>query len=139
MVVPLAARWVAAADRAVFTAYRTATRRVRSYPRRDRMLATQAAVALVSQLVAWLALFLAGYTLILWPVHGRSITGAFIEAGSSLFTLGFAEPPGTTPDAAIFVAAATGMIVSTSRSAGTRPTRGPSSSAGGSTTRPRPT
>jgi hypothetical protein len=142
MVVPLAARWVAAAfgialvlagwhsvigtlivprafaswltraaDRAVFTAYRAATRPVRSYQRRDRMLATQAAVALVSQLVAWLGIFLAGYTLILWPVQGHSISGAFVEAGSSLFTLGFAEPPGTTPDAAIFVAAATGMIV----------------------------
>ena len=95
----------------MFTAYRAATRPVRSYQRRDRMLATQAAVALVSQLVAWLGIFLAGYTLILWPVHGRSITGAFTEAGSSLFTLGFAEPPGTTPDAAVFVAAATGMIV----------------------------
>src|ERR1700761_532545 len=102
MVVPLAARWVAAAcgillvlagwhsvigtlivprafgswltraaDRAVFTAYRAATRRVRSYSRRDRMLATQAAVTLVAQLVAWLGFFLAGYTLILWPVHGR--------------------------------------------------------------------
>ena len=142
MVVPLAARWVAAgfgillvltgwhsvigtlivprafgswltraADRAVIAVYRMATRTVRSYPRRDRMLATQAAVILVAQLISWLGLFLAGYTLILWPVHGRSITGAFIEAGSSLFTLGFAEPPGTTPDAAIFVAAATGMIV----------------------------
>ena len=142
MVVPLAARWAAAAcgillvlagwqsvigtlivprpvgswltrwvDRLVITVYRAATRPVTDWRRRDRILATQAAAILVMQLAAWLAIFLAGYTLLLWPSHGRSITAALTEAGSSLFTLGFAEPPGTTPAAAVFVAAATGMVV----------------------------
>jgi hypothetical protein len=101
-------RWV---DRVVIMAYRAATRPVTDWRRRDRILATQAATILVMQLAAWLAIFLAGYTLVLWPSHGRSITAALTEAGSSLFTLGFAEPPGTTPAAAVFVAAATGMIV----------------------------
>jgi hypothetical protein len=98
-------------DRAVVSAYRTVTRPVTDWRRRDRILATQAAAILVMQLAAWLVIFLAGYTLILWPSHGRSITAALTEAGSSLFTLGFAEPPGTTPAAAVFVAAATGMVV----------------------------
>jgi hypothetical protein len=142
VVVPLAARWAAAAcgillvlagwqsvigtlivprpvgswltrwvDRVVITVYRAATRPVSDWRRRDRILATQAAAILVMQLAAWLTIFLAGYTLILWPSHGRSITAALTEAGSSLFTLGFAEPPGTTPAAAVFVAAATGMVV----------------------------
>lgn len=101
-------RWV---DRTVLTFYHVVTGPVREYKRRDRILATQAAAILVAQLAAWLGIFLAGFTLLLWPAPGRSITEALTEAGSSVFTLGFAEPPGTWPDALVFFAAATGMIV----------------------------
>ena len=142
MVVPVAARWVAAAlglllvltgwqsvigtlivprpvgswltrmvDRLVLAVYRAVTGPVSSYERRDRILATQAAAIVVTQLAAWLAIFLAGFTLALWPSPGRSITLALADAGSSIFTLGFAEPPGTTPAVIVFVAAATGMVV----------------------------
>ena len=100
MVVPLAARWVAAAvgialiltgwqsvigtlivprpvgswltrivDRLVVAAYMAVTRPVSDWVRRDRILATQAAAILVAQLGAWLAIFLAGYTLMLWPAR----------------------------------------------------------------------
>ena len=65
----------------------------------------------MAQLVAWLGIFLVGFTLMLWPSHGRSITDSLTDAGSSIFTLGFAEPPGTTPAVIVFVAAATGMVV----------------------------
>jgi hypothetical protein len=142
MVIPLAARWVAAAcgvlliltgwqsvigtlivprpvaswltrsvDGLVVAVYQSVTARVTDYVRRDRILATQAAATLVAQLGAWLAIFLAGFTLALWPSHGRDITVALADAGSSLFTLGFAEPPGTTPAVIVFIAAATGMVV----------------------------
>ena len=142
MVVPLAARWVAAVvgillvltgwqsvigtlivprpvgswltrmvDRLVLAAYMAVTRPVSDWVRRDRILATQVAAILVSQLVAWLAIFLAGYTLVLWPAQGRSVTSALADAGSSIFTLGFAEPPGTGPAVVVFLAAATGMVV----------------------------
>jgi hypothetical protein len=142
MVVPLAARWVAAAvgllfvltgwqsvigtlivprpvgsrltrlvDRMILAAYRTATAPVGDWVQRDRILATQAAAVLVTQLVGWLVIFLIGYTLMLWPAHGRSITLAMSDAGSSIFTLGFTEPVGTTPAIVVFAAAATGMIV----------------------------
>jgi hypothetical protein len=142
MVVPVAARWVAAAigvllvltgwqsvigtlivprpvgswltrlvDRLVLAVYQAVTRPVSSYRRRDRILATQSAAILVTQLAAWLAIFLAGFTLALWPSPGRSITAALADAGSSIFTLGFAEPPGTTPAVIVFIAAATGMVV----------------------------
>src|SRR6185437_7536104 len=118
MVVPLAARWIAAAggmllvltgwqsvigtlivprpvaswltrmvDRLVVAVYQMVTRPVTNYVRRDRILATQAAAILVTQLGAWLTIFLAG------------------------FTLGFAEPAGTTPAVIVFIAAATGMVV----------------------------
>jgi hypothetical protein len=142
MVVPLAARWIAAAggtvlvltgwqsvigtlivprpvpswltrmvDRLVLAAYRMVTRPVTDYVRRDRILATQAAAILVTQLGAWLGIFLAGFTLALWPSPGRNLTASLADAGSSIFTLGFAEPPGTTPAVIVFIAAATGMVV----------------------------
>src|ERR1700727_2203936 len=107
MVVPLAARWVAAAfdallvlsgwqsvigtlivprplaswltrmaDRVVDAAYQVVPLRVTDYKHRDRILATQAAAILLTQLVGWLALFVAGYTLVLWPCNGRSVTSA---------------------------------------------------------------
>jgi hypothetical protein len=142
MVVPLAARWVAAGcgillvlggwqsvigtlivprpvgswltrfvDRVVLGAYMAVTRPVTDWVRRDRILATQAAAILVGQLAGWLVIFLAGYTLMLWPSPGRNISSALADAGSSIFTLGFAEPAGTTPAVIVFIAAATGMIV----------------------------
>jgi len=142
MVVPLAARWIAAAggmllvltgwqsvigtlivprpvaswltrmvDRLVVAVYQMVTRPVTNYVRRDRILATQAAAILVTQLGAWLTIFLAGFTLALWPSPGRTFTTALADAGSSIFTLGFAEPAGTTPAVIVFIAAATGMVV----------------------------
>lgn len=98
-------------DRLVLAVYRVITKPCREFEKLDRILATQAAAILVSQLVAWLAIFLAGFTLLLWPAHGRSITTALTDAGSSIFTLGFAEPPGAVPAVVSFFAAATGMVV----------------------------
>jgi hypothetical protein len=142
MVVPLAARWVAAAlgilliltgwqsvigtlivprpvaswltrlvDRSVVTVYQAVTRPTPDFVRRDRILATQAAAILVGQLATWLGIFLIGFTLLLWPSHGRPIGAAMAEAGSSIFTLGFSEPTGAAPAVIVFLAAATGMVV----------------------------
>ena len=98
-------------DRLMVVVYAARSRPITDWVRRDQILATQAAAILVAQLVAWLGIFLIGFTLLLWPSHGRSITDSLTDAGSSLFTLGFAEPPGTTPAVVVFVAAATGMVV----------------------------
>ena len=38
---------------------------------------------------------------------------AFVDAGSSLFTLGFAVPAGTAPAVIVFLAAATGLVILT--------------------------
>jgi len=142
MVVPLAARWVAAAcgallvltawnsvigtlivprpvgswltrsvDRVIIVSYHIVTKRVGDYRRRDRILATQAAAILVTQLVAWLAIAIIGFTFVLWPFSSRGIASALSDAGSSMFTLGFAEPPGTVPAVIAFIAAATGLGV----------------------------
>ena len=142
MVVPLAARWVAAVcgigllltawssvigtlivprpvgswltrlvDKVIIVLYRLVMRRVTDFRTRDRMLATQAAAILVTQLLGWLALIFVGYTFLLWPLSGRGIAAAFIDAGSSIFTLGFAEPQGAAPAAIVFLAAGSGLVI----------------------------
>jgi len=142
MVVPLAARWVAAVcgilllltawssvigtlivprpvaswltrlvDRVIIAAYRLVTRHAHDFRRKDRILATQAAAILVTQLVTWLLAFFLGYTLLLWPISGRGINSAFIDAGSSIFTLGFSEPSGAAPAAIVFLAAGSGLVI----------------------------
>jgi hypothetical protein len=108
---PLASWLTRLADRVVVAAYQVVTGRLADYERRDRVLATQAAAILLTQLVGWLAIFVAGYTLVLWPCNGANITSALTDAGSSMFTLGFSEPRGAAPAAVVFVAAATGMVV----------------------------
>jgi len=101
-------RWV---DRVIIAAYGLITRGVGDYRRRDRILATQAAAIVLTQLAAWLGIMFVGFTLILWPLARTGIATAFADAGSSLFTLGFSEPRGTAPGALVFIAAASGMIV----------------------------
>jgi hypothetical protein len=101
-------RWV---DRVVNRAYRLLAGAAGGYRRRDRLLATQAAAILIAQLGAWLGLSLLGYWLVFWPFVGGGLGRAFTEAGSSLFTLGFAEPTGTAPVAAVFAAAVTGLVI----------------------------
>jgi len=98
-------------DRVVLAAYRFVTRGVADYHRRDRIFATQAAAILLTQLVAWLTIALIAFTLLMWPFADRGITAAFTDAGSSIFTLGFAEPLGTAPVVLVLLAAATGLIV----------------------------
>jgi len=115
-------RWV---DRAVDWAYRlvvgqfadaagdTDEHRQASYRRRDRMLATQAAAILLSQLATWLLVAYVGFALLLWPFANRGVVSAFIDAGSSLFTLGFAVPSGAVPAVIVFLAAAVGLVILT--------------------------
>ena len=98
-------------DRVVIGAYRLVTRRVVDYRGRDRILATQAAAILLTQLVGWLGMALIGFTLVMWPFATRGISNAFTDAGSSIFTLGFAEPLGAAPAVLVFLAAATGLVV----------------------------
>jgi hypothetical protein len=100
-------------DHGVDKAFRMVARVVPSYQRRDRLLAAQAPVVLIAQLAAWLGIAFIGFTLLLWPFTARGITRAFTDAGSSIFTLGFAEPPGAVPAVIVFSAAATGLVIVT--------------------------
>jgi hypothetical protein len=103
-------RWV---DRIVTGAFRVATGAIGDYRRRDRVLAGQAAAILLAQLAAWLGISFVGYWLLLWPFVTGGVMSAFTAAGSSLFTLGFAEPAGAAPAAIVFAAAATGLGIVT--------------------------
>src|SRR5689334_20482096 len=103
-------RWV---DRIVDGAYRLAVARAADYRRRDRLLATQAAAILLAQLAAWLIVAYAGFALLLWPFAARGLVSAFTDAGSSLFTLGFAVPAGAVPAVIVFLAAAVGLVILT--------------------------
>ena len=103
-------RWV---DRAADWAFWMVTKPITDYKRRDRVLAGQAAAILIGQLIAWLGITFVGYALLLWPFTPHGVAAAFVASGSSMFTLGFAEPPGAAPAAIVFLAAATGLIVVT--------------------------
>jgi hypothetical protein len=81
--------------------------------RRDQLGATQAAAVLLAQLAAWLLVAYVGFALLLWPFATRGVVSAFVDAGSSLFTLGFAVPAGTAPAVIVFLAAATGLVILT--------------------------
>ena len=83
--------------RAVFVINRAIFRfvadRSGSYENRDRILAIQAPVGLILQIVAWLALYEVGFGLLMWPFdRDASLAGAFEQAGSALCTLGYLAP-----------------------------------------------
>jgi len=101
-------RWV---DWAVDLAFQVVAARVPDYLRRDQVLATQAAAILLSQLAVWLGVSFTGYALLLWPFAARGLGSAFVDSGSSMFTLGFAEPAGAGPAVMVFLAAATGLVI----------------------------
>ena len=100
------------ADKIVTIAFRMLNEHLPDYSRRDRVMSFQAAAILVAQLAAWLGTAFAGFTLLLWPFE-HDLAGAFAAAGSSLFTLGFDVPPGTTPAVMVFAGAATGLTILT--------------------------
>jgi hypothetical protein len=104
------ARWVAWM---VNGAFRLAASVTAGYLERERVLAGQAAVILLAQLAAWLGTAFIGYWLLMWPLVRGGIGTAFTAAGSSMFTLGFAEPAGAPPSALVFAAAVTGLVIVT--------------------------
>jgi hypothetical protein len=103
-------RWI---DKTIDRAYQMVVLHAGDYRGRDRMLATEAAAILLTQLATWLIVAYVGFALLLWPFAARGVVSAFIDAGSSIFTLGFAVPAGAVPAVIVFVAAAVGLIILT--------------------------
>ncbi|MCQ4040936.1 hypothetical protein ACFOSC_09455 [Streptantibioticus rubrisoli] len=78
---------------------------------KDRVLAPVAPLAIVMTLISWLASFLVGYALLEAAVSQLGVRAALTEAGSSLFTLGFASGNRASLNVIDFCGAATGPIV----------------------------
>ena len=110
---PVAGGLARRAVRIVNVAFRLGTSVIADYRRRDRVLAGQAAAILLAQLAAWLGTAFIGFWLLMWPLIPGGIGTAFTAAGSSMFTLGFAEPAGAPPSVAVFAAAITGLVMIT--------------------------
>ena len=95
----------------VIRIYRFFARFHRDYEGRDRILGWAGPTTILTMLVTWLLLFLVAYSLLLMGLSELSAPIAFREAGSSLFTLGFASTDRAQLTFLDFVAAATGPIV----------------------------
>jgi hypothetical protein len=91
--------------------FRLIARRSASYQGRDRVLTYYAPTVIVTSLLMWLALYFAAYGLLMSSFSGLGLAAAFREAGSSLFTLGYATGERATLTLLDFAAAATGPIV----------------------------
>jgi hypothetical protein len=99
-------------DKGVAFCYRVAARMIRDHGRRDRTLAGQAAVILLGQLVAWLAIFFVGFSLLLWPFE-PTITSAFTTAGPAMFEIGSVRLSGSLERIILDIASLTSLITIT--------------------------
>jgi len=113
LVVPrrLRSKLTRAVSRAVAAPFRAIAYRSAVYERRDALLAWAAPMAILAILLTWLLLFLIGYALLIYAFSDLSWIVAMREAGSSLFTLGFASTDRGRLTAVDFAAAMTGPIV----------------------------
>jgi hypothetical protein len=100
-----------ACERTVDAMFEMVTAPFRSFHRRDRVLAWQAPTTLLLRLAVWIGLLVVGYALVLLPAVDGRLSKAFSEAGSSMFTLGYAAPNGASTSAVDYIAAFTGLVV----------------------------
>jgi len=85
--------------------------RCKTYEARDRVMALYAPMALLLLPVVWLAMILGGFTMVFHALGVSSWQTAFVESGSSLFTLGFVRPRDVPTSALAFLDAALGLGV----------------------------
>jgi len=91
-------------------AFHAVADRFDTYEPRDRILAAQAPIQLILQIVMWLAVFELGFGLLLWPFMGSAgLSAAFEQAGSSLCTLGYLAGHTGAPPALDDLAALVGL------------------------------
>ncbi|MEV6129465.1 hypothetical protein AB0M05_21985 [Streptomyces violaceusniger] len=108
---PTPAGFTGFVQRSVSRPFRFMADRLRGVEAKDRVLAPVAPVSIVITLLGWLLSFMLGYGLLEAAVSGLDVHDALYEAGSSLFTLGFASSHRAGLTAIDFCAAATGPIV----------------------------
>jgi hypothetical protein len=91
--------------------FRAVARRFPTYEGRDAVLAYAAPLALILTLATWLGLLFVGFAFLLFSFSPLDWATSFREAGSSLFTLGFASTDRGQLTVVDFMAAATGPVV----------------------------
>lgn len=96
---------------ATLAAFRAVARRTSTYHTRDAVLAYAAPTSLILMLMTWLALLFVGFAFLLFSFSPLDWATSFREAGSSLFTLGFASTDRGQLTAVDLIAAATGPVV----------------------------
>jgi len=85
--------------------------RIRSYEARDRFLASGEPLVMLFRLVAWLTVGFGGFGLVIWGIGRVPFGRAFVESGSSLFTLGFATEARAAPEVVAFIESGFGLLV----------------------------
>ena len=83
----------------------------RNYPARDGVLSWAGPSTILLQLVTWLILYVIAFGLLIYGASGQSFGDSMRQAGSSLFTLGFATTDRANITVIDFAAAATGPVV----------------------------
>lgn len=91
--------------------FAVARRPIRAYRRLDTLLAWQAPMSLFIRLGMWMVLFFLSFALMLLPFVQGEPGRAFSEAGSALFTLGYAPPDELGNTLLVYSAAFTGLVV----------------------------
>ena len=92
-------------------AFRAITRPGMPYQRRDRILAWQSPMTLFVRLLAWMLLFDVSFMLMLQVFVSGDLRRAASEAGSAIFTLGYAAPSNAGNSVLVYAAAYTGLVV----------------------------
>jgi hypothetical protein len=85
--------------------------RMKKYESRDRLLAWSGPITLLARLIVWVCLLMLGFTLVLFPATSGHVARAFHEAGSSMFTLGYAPPTNSGSTLIDYIAAYSGLLV----------------------------
>ena len=83
--------------------------RWRNQEREANLRALYAPIALITLPLVWMISVTIGFTFVFWGIKTGTTQHAFEVSGSSLFTLGFAEPAGTTRIWLTFIEATIGL------------------------------
>src|ERR671919_2711195 len=81
------------------------------YEKRDRIMSLYAPVSLLVLLLTWITIVILGYTAMYWGLGDWTLRQAFTLSGSSVLTLGFAEPTDLPSAVLVFTEAALGLIL----------------------------
>ncbi|MGH9066042.1 MAG: hypothetical protein ACRD0J_00735 [Acidimicrobiales bacterium] len=91
--------------------FRLVALRLPGYEAKDRLLAAAEPMTLLLLLTWWVARFLLGYALVLWPLDPSGLGHALRESGSSMLTLGIVVPGHAASTAVDYLAAGTGLVI----------------------------